>query len=174
MNKARIYLIVGLAVGLLIGAGIFLGGRSVVNRVRATPRATPAPKAGVPVVPVPAKSGATPAATDSQVGAMEREAASLSRILGFTSYQWTPLLYPAGTSSADVLAHYNAEMQKTGWQGNPPSFTNAEGHPVWAWIENDSRSGLVVVYVGAASGGQVFVLTIAGDGPAMETPTPVP
>ena len=149
-------------------------GRSVVNRVRATPRPTPAPKAGATVVPVSAaKSGATPAPTDSQVAAMEREAASLSRILGFSSYQWSPLLYPTGTSAADISAHYNSEMQKTGWQGTPPTFTDAEGHTAWAWIENDYRAGLVVVYVGA-SGNSVFVLTILGDGPVIATPTPVP
>ncbi len=105
---------------------------------------------------------------------MEREAVSLSRVLGFDSYQWTPLLYPSSTTSADIFAHYNTEMQKVGWKGDVPTFTDAEGHTVWAWIETDYRTGLVVVYVPSTGGDPVFVMTIAGQGPAVEPPTPIP
>lgn len=178
LNKARIYLIVGVLIGLVIGGGLFLAGRGVVNRVRATPRATPVPKAGATIVPtVAAKAATTPVAggapsVDSQVALMRNEAAGLANILGFSSYQWTPILYPTGTSAADIQAYYAAEVQKTGWTGKVNTFADSDGHSVWAWLESDSRTGFVVAYVPSTGTGPTFVLTLSGQGPDVETPTP--
>lgn len=143
MNQARIYLIVGALIGLVIGGGLFIAGRGVVNRVRATPRATPVPKAGATIVPTVAAKAPTLQFPEGplqliQVALMRNEAAGLANILGFSSYQWTPIRYPTGTSAADIQTYYAAEVQKTGWKGNLNNFADSDGHAVWAWLESDS------------------------------------
>ncbi len=173
MDKRIIVLLGVVLIGVVIGASLLLTGRAVVTRVRATPRPTPLPKAGANVVPTPAaKTGSTPAPEEAKLSSLEQEVKGLANQLGFETFDWKVLAMPVSTTSAEVLAYYTGEMQKQGWNGKVNTYTDPEGHLVGAWTESDYRNGLVIVYLASTSGSPVYVITISGQGPPFDTPTP--
>ena len=165
-------LIIGVVIGIVIGAALFLGGRSVVTRVRATPRPIPAPKAGATVVPIPQVKPAVPAAGEANFAAFEKEVKSVANVLGISSYQWSLSSWPSSTTSDDVLKHYTDEMKKNGWSGVTPTYKNAEGHVVGTWREAGTASVLATIFVPSTSNSTVFVLAISGEALPEEIPTP--
>jgi hypothetical protein len=138
---------------LVIAISVPLTSCSAISaRVRPTPRPTPAPKAGAKTVQVkPSK--------------LEEEVKSLTNRFAFGTFEWQLLELPAGSTWDETFAYYNTQMQQAGWSGDGAKSTNPEGHNVGAWVESDTKTGLVVVYISSTGGGPVNVIVISGQGP---------
>jgi len=171
--KKKYVVLFGLLIGLLLGGVLFLSGRAVVVRVRATPRPTPAPLARATIFPTPVPTKVlTPAPAEASISSLEQQARSVAYRQAFDKYQWTLLALPANTTSAEVLKHYTDEMRKGGWSGNVDTFKNEQGNLVWVWMEAEARNGLAVIYIPGTPTTSSFAVVISGEELPEGRPTP--
>lgn len=125
---------------------------AIAARVRPTPRPTPVAKAGaIPIVAKPSP--------------LEDEVKGVANKLGFASYQWQLLELPSNEAWENIFAYYNSDMQSKGWSGDGAKFSDAQGHQAGSWIESDTKSGLVIIFIPSSSGTPPYVLVVFGRGP---------
>ena len=125
---------------------------AIAARVRPTPRPTPAPKAG-----------AKPVA--SKPSPLEDEVKGVANKLGFASYQWQLFELPSNEAWDNIFAYYNSDMQSKGWIGDGSKFVDAQGHQAGSWIETETKSGLVIIFVPGSGGTPPYALIIFGQPP---------
>jgi hypothetical protein len=49
-------------------------------------------------------------------------------------------------SIQDFKAHYQAEMEKQGWTGDPTEVTEMENKLIASWVDANNKAGMIVVY----------------------------
>ena len=52
----------------------------------------------------------------------------------------------AAPSIPDFLAHYQAEMEKQGWEGDPSELTETTNKLTATWLDEEHNAGVMVIY----------------------------
>jgi len=114
----------------------------------ATATKPPAPKPPAPKPPAPA--GAT------QIGSTpdwDKLVGDFAQSIGWKEYAYEAWQRPATTTWDDTFKYYNDQMIQAGWngQGVTQDFT---GGKVGVWINPDTKSGLVIIFIASPDGTQ--------------------